>query len=69
MRYWIFYNVWQHVIPCHFANNAMAVYSIVAMTVLGFYTNRIWKGNHGLKTGMPFMWVYSAEQNTGKTTV
>lgn len=68
LRYAIFMNLWVNAMPDVFQNNTMAARAVFAAGVMGLQAGKIWDGDHGIIGGMPFVWAYSPEHNTGKTT-
>eukprot|EP00966_Prymnesium_polylepis_P036249 840703-Prymnesium_polylepis.1 len=68
LRYAVFMNIWVNAMPDVFQNNVMAARAVFAAGVMGLYAGKIWDGDHGIIGGMPFVWAYSSEHNTGKTT-
>lgn len=68
VRYVIGFQMWHHFMPDVFLNNLMPAKAMFAAGVMGLYANRLWQGEHGCGRGVPFVWAYSAEHHTGKTT-
>ena len=68
VRYKVFCDFWNHKLPAFFVNNSEAAMAVIALTVMGFYSSRIWGGEaKGCGRGMPLGWIYSKEQATGKS--
>ena len=67
LRYAIFMNLWVNAMPDVFQNNTMSARAVFAAGVMGLQAGKIWDGDHGIIGGMPFVWAYSPEHNTGKT--
>jgi hypothetical protein len=68
VRYKVFCDFWNHKLPAFFVNNSEAAMAVIALTVMGFYSSRIWGGEaKGCGCGMPLGWIYSKEQATGKS--
>jgi hypothetical protein len=68
LRYAVFMNLWVNAMPDVFQNNEMSAKAVFAAGVMGLFAGKIWDGDHGIIGGMPFVWAYSPEHNTGKTT-
>ena len=64
VRYTIYVNFWQNLMPQFFCNNTMVAKATFAHFVMGLYSTKIWGGQCGFGHGMPFAWVYSTEPNT-----
>ncbi len=66
IRYVIGCQIWTHLYPQIFRNNNVQARCVFALTVAGFYAQRVWAGQ-GAGKQFPVGWLYSPEHETGKS--
>ena len=67
VRYHIFTEGWNNIIPGFFANNEMAAKATFCMGLMAMQASNFWKGAAGMPK-FPITWLYSSTPGTGKTT-
>ena len=66
VRYHIFTQLWNEIMPSFFQNNEMSAKAVLSLAIMGVHASKFWGGQAGL-TKFPLGWVYSASPATGKT--
>ena len=67
VRYHIFTEGWNNILPAFFANNEMAAKATFCMGIMAMQTSNFWKGAAGMPK-FPITWLFSSTPGTGKTT-
>ena len=67
VRYHIFTEGWNNIIPGFFANNEMAAKATFCMGLMAMQASNFWAGAAGMPK-FPITWLYSSTPGTGKTT-
>jgi hypothetical protein len=68
VRYVLFMNLWNNIMPRFFHNNVLPAKATLALFVMGFHTSKFWAGE-AVGHGHPQGYIKSQAGNTGKTEI